>query len=45
MPIIVERPAHGIEIELIGGRRIRFARDTDPGTVRAMVDLLEGRRP
>lgn len=45
MPIIVERPTHEIEIELMGGRRIRFARDTDPGTVRAMVDLLEGGRP
>jgi transposase-like protein len=41
-PVIVERAAHGIEVDLIGGRRVRFAPDTDPATVRAMVELLEG---
>ena len=40
--IIVERPAPGIEIELIGGRRVRFDRDVDPETVRRMVTTLEG---
>lgn len=41
-PVIVERPAPGIEVELIGGRRVRFDRDTDPETVRRLVSLLEG---
>lgn len=41
-PVIVERSAQEIEVELVGGRRVRFARDTDPGTVRAMVEMLEG---
>jgi transposase len=41
-PVIVERPAPGIEIELIGGRRVRFERDVDPETVRRLVSLLEG---
>ena len=41
-PVIVERSAPGIEIELIGGRRVRFDRDTDPETVRRLVSLLEG---
>lgn len=45
MPIIVERSAHEIEVELTGGRRIRFARDTDPQTVRSMVAMLEGMAP
>jgi hypothetical protein len=40
--VIVERPAPGIEVELIGGRRVRFDRDTDPETVRRLVSLLEG---
>ncbi len=44
-PIIVERSSHEIEVELTGGRRIRFGRDTDPETVRAMVAALEGDRP
>ena len=44
-PVIVERPAPGIEVELIGGRRVRFARDVDPETVRRMVTLLEGASP
>jgi len=41
-PVIVERSAPGIEVELIGGRRIRFDLDTDPETVRRLVSLLEG---
>ncbi len=41
-PVIVERPAPGIEVELIGGRRVRFERDVDPETVRRLVVLLEG---
>ena len=43
-PVIVERAAPGIEVELVGGRRVRFERDTDPETVRRLVDLLEGER-
>jgi transposase-like protein len=44
-PIIAEVPATsapGIEIELMGGRRVRFERDADPETVRRLVALLEG---
>lgn len=41
-PIIVERASHEIEVELNGGRRVRFARDTDPATVCAMIAALEG---
>jgi transposase-like protein len=44
-PVIVERSAPGIEVELIGGRRVRFGRDTDPETVRRLVALLEERAP
>jgi Transposase len=44
-PIIVERQAHGIEVELVGGRRVRFDRDADPETVRAMIAVLEGLAP
>lgn len=40
--VIVERPRDDIEAELAGGRRLRFARDTDPATVRTMIDMLEG---
>lgn len=40
--VIVERSREEIEVELVGGRRVRFARDTDLGTVRAMVEMLEG---
>jgi transposase-like protein len=32
----------GIEIELVGGRRVLFERDTDPEKVRQLVALLEG---
>ncbi len=38
-------PAPGIEVELVGGRRVRFERDTDPETVRRLVTLLEGETP
>jgi transposase-like protein len=41
-PVIIERSAPGIEVELLGGRRVRFARDVDPETVRRLVSLLEG---
>jgi transposase len=40
--IIVERAAVGIEIELIGGRRVRFDRDVDPETMKRVVAALEG---
>lgn len=40
-PVIVERSTPGIEVELVGGRRVRFERDTDPETVRRLVMLLE----
>lgn len=44
--LVVEAPAMpsapGIEIELVGGRRVRFERDADPETVRRLVTLLEG---
>jgi len=45
VPVIVERPAPGIEVELVGGRRVRFERDADPETVRRMIALLEGGGP
>jgi hypothetical protein len=41
-PVIVERSAPGIEVELIGGRRVRFEPDVDPETVHRLVSLLEG---
>jgi len=41
-PVIVERSTPGIEVELKGGRRVRFDRDADPETVRRLVTLLEG---
>ncbi len=41
-PVIVERSAPGIEVDLIGGRRVRFEREVDPETVRRLVSLLEG---
>ncbi|MDA0651878.1 MAG: transposase [Proteobacteria bacterium] len=44
-PVIVERSMPGIEVELIGGRRVRFERDFDPQTVRRLVELLEGEVP
>ena len=44
-PMIVERAAPGIEVELAGGRRVRFERDADPETVRRLIALLEGGGP
>jgi transposase len=43
--IIIERPAVGIEIELIGGRRVRFDRNVDPETMKRVVSALEGGAP
>jgi hypothetical protein len=34
-----------IEIELIGGRRVRFDRDIDAETMRRVVSALEGGGP
>jgi hypothetical protein len=42
MPVIIERPRDEIEVELVGGRRMRFARDTDPQALQAMIAMLEG---
>ena len=42
VPIVAERAPHEIEVELAGGRRVGFGRDTDPETVRAMIAMLEG---
>jgi transposase len=39
--LIIERPAPGIEIELVGGRRVRFDRDVDPETMKRVVAVLE----
>lgn len=44
-PMIVERPRDEIEVELVGGRRMRFARDTDPAALQAMIAMLEGAAP
>lgn len=41
-PVVIERSAAGIEIDLKGGRRVRFDRETDPETIRSLVALLEG---
>jgi len=41
--IIVERPVCGIEIELMGGRRVRFDRDIDAETMRRVVSALARR--
>lgn len=40
--VIIERPRDDIEVELTGGRRLRFASGADPAAVRAMIDMLEG---
>ena len=44
-PIILERPAPGVEIELVGGRRVRFDRDVDPETMKRVISMLEGTAP
>lgn len=41
--LMPQRPSGGMEIELAGGRKLRFDHDTDPEAVRRMVELLEGR--
>lgn len=41
-PAKVEQTAPAIEIELAGGRRLRFARDTDPETIQRLVAALDG---
>jgi transposase len=43
--IIIERPAAGIEIELVGGRRVRFDRDVDPETMKRVIAALEAGTP
>jgi transposase-like protein len=43
--IVIERPAAGIEIELVGGRRVRFDRDVDPETMKRVVAALEAGAP
>lgn len=40
-----ERPAGGMEIELAGGKKLRFDPGTDPESIRRVVELLEGRNP
>ncbi len=37
-----DHAAPAIEIELAGGRRLRFARDTDPETIQRLVAALDG---
>jgi len=37
-----ERAVPTIEIELADGRRLRFARDTDPETIKRLVTALDG---
>lgn len=41
-PVIVERASPAIEVELAGGRRLRFEQGTDPATIQRLVTLLEG---
>ncbi|MEQ9471096.1 MAG: transposase [Roseitalea porphyridii] len=41
-PRVAERRPQDLEVELSGGQRLRFAWDTDPVTVREMIDVLEG---
>ena len=41
-PTKVESATPAIEIELAGGRRLRFARDTDPETIQRLVAALDG---
>jgi hypothetical protein len=35
----------GIEIELVGGRRVRFDRDVDPETMKRVIAALEAGAP
>ena len=41
-PTKMESATPAIEIELAGGRRLRFARDTDPETIQRLVAALDG---
>jgi hypothetical protein len=41
--LLPERPAGSMEIELAGGRKLRFDPGTDPDSIRRVVELLEGR--
>ncbi|NJO33433.1 MAG: transposase [Rhodospirillales bacterium] len=43
--LVPERPAGGMEIELAGGKKLRFDHGTDPEAIRRVVELLEGRNP
>jgi transposase len=43
--LLPERPAGGMEIELAGGKKLRFDHGTDPESIRRVVELLEGRNP
>lgn len=40
-----ERPAGGIEIELAGGKKLRFDPGTAPEAIRRVVELLKDRNP
>jgi transposase len=39
--IVIEREAAGVEIQLVGGRRVRFGAEVDPKTMREVVLALE----
>jgi transposase len=43
--LIIERPVPGIEIELIGGRRVRFDREVDRETLKRVVAALKAAAP
>lgn len=42
VPVIADRPSPAIEVELSGGRRLRFEQNTDTATIERLVALLEG---
>jgi len=37
----VEKASADIKVKLVDGRRMRFARETEPEAVHAMIELLE----
>jgi transposase len=41
-PVIIDRATPAIEVELTGGRRLRFERGTDPETIQRLVAALDG---
>ena len=43
--LVPERPSGSMEIELAGGKKLRFDHETDPEAIRRVVELLEGRNP